>query len=187
MNDSARADPRDHIDAFLAIWKRELPDLDLATEGIVERIQHITKDLDRAMEETLTAHALNRGAWRLLGALRRWGPPYRRSPGQLARQMGLSSGAMTNRLDRMEAAGLIRRLPDPSDRRALLVELTDAGWQAWQASTDAQARKEALIASALTEDEKQQLNALLRRLLLSLERAVQHNGDDHLAEGDDSA
>jgi DNA-binding MarR family transcriptional regulator len=177
MSDSAHMDERDRIDAFLAIWKRELPDLDLATEGIVERIQHITKDLDRALEETLTSHRLNRGEWRLLGALRRWGPPYRRSPGQLARQMGLSSGAMTNRLDRMEAAGLIRRLPDPADRRALRVELTDAGWQAWQASTDAQARKEALIASALTEREKQQLNTLLRRLLLSLERSVEHGGE----------
>src|SRR6266542_1237249 len=95
---------RDHVDDVLEIWKRELPDLDLATEGIVERIQHVTKDLDRAMEETLAAHDLNRGEWRVLGALRRSGPPYRRSPGRLAEEMGLSSGAMTNRLDRLEEA-----------------------------------------------------------------------------------
>lgn len=186
MNQDSVEGERDRIDAFLTIWKRELPDLDLATEGIVERIQHITKDLDRALGETLTAHSLNRGEWRLLGALRRWGPPYRRSPGQLARQMSLSSGAMTNRLDRMEAAGLIRRLPDPKDRRALLVELTDAGWQAWQASTDAQARKEALIASALTETEKQELNGLLRRLLRSLERSVEHVAGDHVPDEPDN-
>lgn len=159
----------DNIDAMLEIWKRELPDLDLATEGIVERIQKIARHLDRAMEETLTSHGLNRGEWRLLGALRRSGPPYRRSPGQLASEMGLSSGAMTNRLDRMEAAGLIRRQPDPSDRRGLQVELTDAGWQAWQTSTDAQATKEALIASALSLDDKERLNALLRGLLHSFE------------------
>ncbi len=160
----------DHIDGMLEIWKRELPDLDLATEGIVERIQKIARHLDHAMEETLMLQNLHRGEWRLLGALRRSGPPYRRSPGQLAGEMGLSSGAMTNRLDRMEAAGLIRRQPDPSDRRGLQVTLTDAGWQAWQTSTDAQATKEALIASALTLDEKEQLNALLRRFLLSFEQ-----------------
>lgn len=159
----------DHIDTMLEIWKRELPDLDLATEGIVERIQKIARHLDHAMAETLVQHHLNRGEWRLLGALRRSGPPYRRSPGQLAGEMGLSSGAMTNRLDRMEAAGLIRRQPDPSDRRALQVTLTDAGWQAWQTSTDAQATKEALIASALGPQEKEQLNGLLRRFLLNFE------------------
>jgi DNA-binding MarR family transcriptional regulator len=160
----------DHVDAMLEIWKRELPDLDLATEGIVERIQKIARNLDHAMEETLISHHLNRGEWRMLGALRRSGPPYRRSPGQLASEMGLSSGAMTNRLDRMEAAGLIRRQPDPSDRRGQQVTLTDAGWQAWQTSTDAQATKEALIASALTPDEKEQLNVLLRRFLISFEQ-----------------
>ena len=77
---------------------------------------------------------------------------------------------MTHRLDRMETAGLIRRLPDPDDRRSLQIELTDAGWQLWQDSTGTQARKEALIAEALTDVEKEQLNALLRRLMLAFER-----------------
>ena len=102
---------------MLEIWKRELPQLDLATEGIVERIQKIAWRINKAMDETLAAHDLNKGEWRLLGALRRHGPPYRRSPGQLAEEMGLSSGAMTNRLDRLETAGLIRRQRDLNDRR----------------------------------------------------------------------
>jgi DNA-binding MarR family transcriptional regulator len=161
----------DDVDSVLNIWKRELPDLDLATEGIVERIQKIAWRINRVMDETLAAHDLNKGEWRLLGALRRHGPPYRRSPGQLADEMGLSSGAMTNRLDRMESAGLIRRQRDPNDRRAIEVELTDAGWQAWQTTTDTQAAKEALIASALDATEKEELNRLLRRLLVSLERS----------------
>jgi DNA-binding MarR family transcriptional regulator len=161
---------RDNVDRMLEVWKRELPDLDLDTEGIVERIQKLTKYLDRAMNETLAEFNLDRGEWRLLGALRRSGPPYRRSPGHLADDLGLSSGAMTNRLDRLEEAGLVRRLPDPDDRRGLKVELTDTGWQAWQDSVGAQAQKEALVASALDPAEKEELNGLLRRLMLEFER-----------------
>lgn len=160
----------DGVDRMLEVWKRELPDLDLATEGIVERIQKLTKYLGRVMNETLAEFNLDRGEWWLLGALRKSGPPYRRSPGHLADDLGLSSGAMTNRLDRLEASGLIRRLPDPSDRRGLQVELTDAGWRAWQDSVGAQAQKEALIASALDPEEKELLNSLLRRLMLQFER-----------------
>jgi DNA-binding MarR family transcriptional regulator len=159
----------DAVDRMLGIWKRELPALDLATEGIVERIQKLNKYLDRTLNDTLAEFQLDRGEWWLLGALRRSGPPYRRSPGALADEMGLSSGAMTNRLDRLEQAGLVRRLPDPTDRRSLQVELTEAGWQRWQDSVGAQAQKEALVASALELDEKEQLNALLRRLMLRFE------------------
>jgi DNA-binding MarR family transcriptional regulator len=165
----APAAPQDHVDRMLEVWKRELPDLDLATEGIVERIQKLQRYLDRAMNETLAEFKLDRGEWWLLGALRRSGPPYRKSPGKLAEDIGLSSGAMTNRLDRLEAADLIRRLPDPDDRRALQVELTKAGWRAWQDTVGAQARKEALVANALDPSEKEMLNALLRRLMLEFE------------------
>jgi DNA-binding MarR family transcriptional regulator len=164
----AAAEP-DSVDRMLDVWKKELPDLDLATEGIVERIQKLNKHLARAMNETLAEFQLDRGEWWLLGALRRSGPPYRLSPGHLASDLSLSSGAMTNRLDRLESAGLIRRLPDPSDRRALQVELTDAGWQAWQDSVSVQARKEYLVASALDSEEKELLNGLLRRLMRQFE------------------
>lgn len=161
---------RDIIDGKLEIWAAELPELDLATEGIVERIQKLAHRFDRAMDETLADFDLKRGEWHLLGDLRRSGPPYRRTPGQLADNLGLSSGAMTHRLDRMERAGLVRRLPDAEDRRSLQIELTDAGWQLWQDSTGTQARKEALIASALTGKEKEQLNRLLRELMLAFDR-----------------
>lgn len=167
---SSAPEMQDNVDRMLEVWKRELPDLDLATEGIVERIQKINKYLDRAMNETLAQFQLDRGEWRLLGALRRSGPPYRRSPGYLAEDLGLSSGAMTNRLDRLETAGLVRRLPDPDDRRGLKVELTDTGWQAWQDSVGVQAQKEALVSSALDPEEKEQLNSLLRRIMLEFER-----------------
>jgi DNA-binding MarR family transcriptional regulator len=169
---TASAVEPDSVDRMLEIWKRELPDIDLATEGIVERIQKLNKYLARAMNETLAEFNLDRGEWWLLGALRRNGPPYRLSPGQLASNLGLSSGAMTNRLDRLEEAGLVRRLPDPNDRRALQIELTDAGWQAWQDSVGVQARKEALVASALDIAEKERLNGLLRRLMREFEAAA---------------
>jgi len=80
---------------------------------------------------------------------------------------------MTNRIDRLEHAGLVRRLPDPDDRRGVIVELTDAGHKAWEDSVAAQAAKESLVAAALTKDEKRQLNALLRRLMLEFERREQ--------------
>ncbi|HEY7463481.1 MAG TPA: MarR family transcriptional regulator [Candidatus Limnocylindria bacterium] len=179
--DAAADEPRDQVDRMLHVWKGELPDLDLATEGIVERIQKLNRYIDRSMNETLADFKLDRGEWRLLGALRKSGPPYRRSPGRLAEDIGLSSGAMTNRLDRLQEAGLVRRLPDPDDRRALQVELTDAGWQAWQDSVGVQAQKEALVASALAPDEKEQLNALLRRLMLEFERQtgkLAHHGEE---------
>jgi DNA-binding transcriptional ArsR family regulator len=111
----------DELDALLEVWAREIPDIDPVTEGIVERIQKLAKAFDRSLDETLVETGLDRRAYHVLGKLRKVGPPYRRSAGQLAEQMGLSSGAMTNRLDRMEAAGLIRRLPDPNDRRGILV------------------------------------------------------------------
>ena len=93
------------------------------------------------------------------------GPPYRRTPGQLADDMHLSSGAMTNRLDRMEEAGLIRRLPDPSDRRGQLIEPTEAGHAAWDQAVGTQAEQEALIASTLSREEREELHRLLRKLM----------------------
>ena len=156
---------RDRLDEKLDVWKREIPELDIPTEGIVQRIQGLAKYFDRSMDETLAEFELDRRAYWLIGHLRYFGSPYRRSPGQLGEEMHLSSGAMTNRLDRLEAAGLIRRLPDPNDRRGVLIEPTKAGHVAWEECTGAQARREALMASALSEAEKEQLHGLLRRLM----------------------
>ena len=120
------------------------------------------------MEDTLEDHGLSYGEWRLLCKLRR-APERTSTPGELSASLELSSGAMTNRLDRLETAGLVGRHPDPHDRRGVRVALTDAGEQAWIESTNAQAIKEALIASALSKREQHQLNALLRKLMLELE------------------
>jgi DNA-binding MarR family transcriptional regulator len=161
---------RDHIDRFIESIKDELPpDLDLGVEGAVERIMGLSRRLKKMMEETLEEHDLTWGEWKVLGILLHRGSPYRASPGHLAENLELSSGAMTNRLDRLEEAGLIKRLPDPSDRRGVQVELTPSGRKLYQVSTVTQAAKESLIASALNEREREQLNALLRRVMLAFE------------------
>lgn len=155
----------DAIDAALAGWAREIPALDPQTEAIVERIQHLAKALDMSMEETLVESGLDHRAYHLLGKLRWYGPPYQRTPGQLATELHLSSGAMTNRLDRMERAGLIRRLPDPSDRRGVLIEPTELGNALWDKTTGTQARREAKFSSVLDPAEREELHRLLRRLM----------------------
>jgi DNA-binding transcriptional ArsR family regulator len=111
-------DRADYVDRMLAVWVREIPSLDRLTEGIVERIDILSRYFDQSMETTLAEFGLDRRTHRVLARLRYQGPPYRLSAGALAEGMGLSSGAMTNRLDRLEAAGLVRRLPDPDDRRS---------------------------------------------------------------------
>ena len=155
----------DHLDAQLDVWTREIPSLDRLTEGIVERIQKLSRLFNHSMEATLAETGLAVRAYRVLGRLRYQGPPYRLSAGELAEEMGLSSGAMTNRLDRLEEAGLVRRIADPDDRRGVLVEPTAAGHAAWDRTVHTQAAREALIASVISDSEKEQLHTLLRRLM----------------------
>ena len=164
------AQPTDHVDRWLEEIGGELPrDLDLTVEGVVDRILGIGRRLQKLLDETLSGHGLSHGEWKVLSSLRWAGAPYRRSAGELARIAELSSGAMTNRLDRLEGAGFVRRLPDPGDRRGVLVELTEEGRRLWQAAIGTQAEKEALLASALTKAELAQLNDLLRRVMLEFE------------------
>jgi DNA-binding MarR family transcriptional regulator len=162
-----RRPERDKLDDSLDVWDREIPDLDRLTEGIIERIQILAWNFNQSMEETLEEFDLDRRAFSLLGKLRKLGPPYRASAGQLATLLRLSSGAMTNRLDRMEGAGLIRRLPDPDDRRGTLVEPTAAGHAAWERTVGAQARREVMLTEVLSDAEKGRLHDLLRRLMVA--------------------
>jgi DNA-binding MarR family transcriptional regulator len=166
-----KSEEQDHIDRFLA--EHDLPGVDLEVEGIVDRIQGLRRRIHALTEETLREHGFGEGEWRVLNSLRLAGAPYRRSAGQLSKRAELSTGAMTNRLDRLEQAGLVRRLPDPDDRRGVLVELTKAGHEAWEKALGAQAAKESLLAAALTKDEQRQLNALLRRMMREFERREQ--------------
>ncbi len=160
----------DHVDRFLQRLEdlSRDTDLDLEVEGIVDRIAGISRRVKRAMEVTLSEHGLTHPEWEVLGKLR-LSDAQRSSPGELAEEVEVSSGAMTSRLDRLEHAGLVRRAPDPADRRGVLVELTPAGKEAYDAAVNVQARKEAFFASALTKAEQRKLNDLLRKLMLAFE------------------
>jgi DNA-binding MarR family transcriptional regulator len=156
---------RDHIDRFLEELE-PVEGLDYEVEGIVDRIGGINRRIKRGMEATLAGFDLSLPDWHVLSTLRNSGP---RTPGVLARYLELSSGAMTSRLDSLEGAGLVRRMPDPGDRRSVIVELTDEGRAAWEKAASVQARRESFFASALTKPEQRRLNALLRKLMLALE------------------
>ena len=161
---------RDHVDSFLEEIGADLPaDLDLTVEGIVDRIGGINRRIKWMHDETLDELGLTISDWHVLTSLRWAGTPYRRSAGELARHAELTSGAMTSRLDALEREGLVRRLRDPGDRRSVLVELTEKGRRKHEQTLGIQAKKEALLAEALTAREKEQLNALLRRVLVTLE------------------
>jgi DNA-binding MarR family transcriptional regulator len=160
---------QDHIDRWLEEIRDQLPRLDLRVEGIVDRIGGINRRIKRMLDETLDEYELSSGEWHALGRLSR-SPGGRRTAGDLAKKAELSSAAMTNRLDRLEKAGLVQRIPDEHDRRAVQIEITDAGRELYERTVDAQAAKEAIIADALTGDQQDQLNDLLRRLMLAFER-----------------
>ena len=175
MNTSDMARPRksgdrDHVDNFLEEISADLPsDLDLTVEGIVERISGINRRIRWMHDETLDQLDLTMSDWHVLNSLHWAGEPYRRKAGELARRADLTSGAMTSRLDALEKEGLVRRLRDPDDRRSVLVELTEEGKRKHEQGLDIQGAKEALLAEALTAQEKEQLNGLLRRVMITLE------------------
>ena len=167
----AKTEERDHVDCWLeAAWLQDIPNLDLEVEGIVDRMGGLSRRIRRSLNAVIAEHGLTYQEWDVLGALRQAGPPFRRSAGSLAKRTDLSSGAMTNRLDRLEKAELVRRLPDPDDRRGVLVELTKAGEKKWLETAQVQAAYENLIGAALNKREKEQLNSLLRRLMIEFER-----------------
>ena len=164
------AHEEDSVDRMVAKWAPHLPSIDHEVATIIQRVQKLQRYVRRRMDETLTDVGLSWSEWEVLGQLRLSGEPYRSSPGKLAKHDQLSSGAMTARLDRLEERGFIRRLPDPDDRRGVLVELTESGLDAYFAAVGVQAAKEQAVAHALTKTERAQLNGLLRKLILGFEQ-----------------
>jgi DNA-binding MarR family transcriptional regulator len=163
---------RDHIDSWLEeIAPRLPPQLDLEVEGIVDRIHGLDWRIRKMLDETLDEQGLTNGDWKVLMSLS-WADGTRRSAGELARRAELTSGTMTARLDQLEGEGFVRRLRDPKDRRSVLVELTAKGRKKVAEAMGVQAEKEKLLAAALSTKEMEELNALLRKVMISVESRI---------------
>ena len=117
----------DEVDRIVDDWERERPDLDFAPLQVLSRVARLSKHLDRARRQAFTRSELEASEFDVLSALRRAGSPYRLSPKQLLQQTLVSSGTMTNRIDRLVERGLVTRQTDPRDGRGILVEMTPAG------------------------------------------------------------
>jgi DNA-binding MarR family transcriptional regulator len=159
---SAEKDPiTDHVRWAAANW----PQIDPEVEGIVTRVERINRYLQNASRASLGEVGLTKEEWKVLMALH----DDVRSHGWLCRDLDVSTGAMTNRLDKLERRSLIRRAPDPQDRRGVLLELTAAGEARLEVYIDAGAGRERELLDDLTRTEKQQLNRLLSKLLVALQ------------------
>lgn len=161
---------QDHVDLVHEQWRRERPDLDPAALATIGRIFRATHLLDRALADGLAGYELQPGWFDLLAALRRAGAPYALNPTELMRATLLSSGGMTKRLDRLEEAGLIERRPDPHDRRGTLVRLTRRGRTTIDRALATHIANEEVLLADLSAAERAELDRLLRRLLVRLER-----------------
>jgi DNA-binding MarR family transcriptional regulator len=162
-------DAPDRVDELVAQWERERPDLDprpMATLGRLSRIYTLAR---ARVDAVFAAHGLDQGQFDVLATLRRSGPPYRLSPTALSSALLVSSGGMTNRLDRLERAGLVARHRDPADRRALQIELTLKGRELLDATLSEHVANEERILAPLTREERDELDRLARKLLAGLE------------------
>jgi DNA-binding MarR family transcriptional regulator len=166
----------DEVDLLVAAWQRERPDLDIAPLHVLSRVSRLARHLDLARRQAFADHGLESGEFDVLTALRREGEPYVLTPGRLAIVTLVSSGTMTNRIDRLAADGLVVREPDPSDGRGVLVRLTDEGRTVVDAALTDLVHYERDLLQGLSQVEQRQLADLLR--------VVVRPFDDSATEGD---
>ncbi|MEY9213833.1 MarR family transcriptional regulator [Thermobifida halotolerans] len=160
---------RDEVDGLVEAWRAERPDLDVEPLQVLSRVSRLARHLDRARRSVFTEHDLEPWEFDVLAELRRSGAPYELSPGRLLRATLVTSGTMTNRIDRLAQAQLVRRLPDPADRRGVLVRLTDEGRERVDAALADLLRCEESLLGALGSAERARLAALLRTVLAPLD------------------
>jgi DNA-binding MarR family transcriptional regulator len=159
---------KDGVDLILEQWQRERPELDHSPIGVVGRVSRLARELEARLEPVYREHGLEPGWHDVLATLRRSGPPFRLRASEFSGALMLTSSGITKRLDRLEQAGLIKRDPDPHDRRGVLITLTPAGIELIDNVTEAHMANEARLLSALSEAERDRLAALLRKLRLGL-------------------
>lgn len=159
---------RDAVDEIQDAWAREQPDLPMESIGIITRIWRLGKMLEHRRQALLRRVGIDRGTLDLLATLRRSGPPYELTPTEIATSSLVTSGGVSQRLARAEAAGLIERRPADHDSRSVIVCLTDAGGRLVDDAVSQLLRAEQKSLTGLTADERRQLADLLRRLLQTL-------------------
>ncbi|MFF7854719.1 MarR family transcriptional regulator [Streptomyces sp. NPDC007904] len=168
---NARPEQReDPVDAIVEQWARVRPDLDTAAMEVFGRISRLARAMGDRMERAYAAYGISRGEFDVLATLRRSGEPYTLSPRELSATLMLTTGGMTGRLDKLERAGLLRRSPDPHDRRGLRVTLTEEGLRLADEAVGAGLALQTEALSALDEERAGQLAGLLRDLMLATER-----------------
>ncbi len=156
---------RDEVDDLVADWRAQRPDLDVEPLQVLSRISRLARHLDIARRGAFADHGLESWEFDVLTALRRQGPPFQLTPGVLLRATLVTSGTMTNRIDRLAAADLVRREPDPRDKRGVLVTLTDQGLARVDAALEDLLRREQVLLAGLDREERQHLADLMRILL----------------------
>jgi DNA-binding MarR family transcriptional regulator len=169
------SDGADAVDRILEQWGRERPDLDCSPMGIIGRITQLQREVHLAQRATFARHGLDAAAFDVLAALRRAGPPYQLTPTALMRTALVTSGAITQRLDRLEEKGLITRERSDADGRAVVVTLTPAGGAALDAALPDHLETERRLLAGLSDADREQLAGLLRRFLVALGRVPQQS------------
>ena len=169
MKEPAGPGPRDEVDDLVAAWQAERPDLDIEPLQVLSRVSRLARHLDRARRAAFASHDLEPWEFDVLSALRRQGAPCQLSPGALLRTTLVTSGTMTNRIDRLEQAGLVRRQPDPQDKRGVLVTLTAAGRSRVDAALADLLASERVLLEGLGGADRRKLADLLRVLLTPLD------------------
>ncbi|MFD9444594.1 MarR family winged helix-turn-helix transcriptional regulator [Streptomyces sp. NPDC060006] len=162
---SSSKPPGDPVDAIIDQWAAVRPDLDTAAMEVFGRVFRLSRAMGDRMEKSYARLGISRGEFDALATLRRSGAPFTLSPRQLSASLMLTTGGMTGRLDKLERAGLVRRSPDPHDRRALQVTLTDKGLALVDEAVGAGLAVQTEALSALDDEQAGQLADLLRQLL----------------------
>ncbi|MEV1143481.1 MarR family transcriptional regulator [Micromonospora sp. NPDC049799] len=159
---------RDDVDGIVEQWRRERPSMRPEPMAVFGRIYRLARLVGDAQERTYARWSITRGEFDVLAALRRAGAPYTLPPKALTASLMLTSGGMTGRLDRLERSGLVRRSPDPADRRGLQVTLTDAGRELVEEAADAGLAVQRTLLDALPPEDQERLAELLRTLLAAV-------------------
>jgi DNA-binding MarR family transcriptional regulator len=159
----------DDVDRLVEAWQRERPDLDLSPMEVLSRVTRLSHHLDVARRRAFSHHGLELWEFDVLAALRRAGEPYELSPGRLLRETLVTSGTMTNRIDRLASRGLVERGPDPEDRRGVRVRLTLEGRDRVDAALAMLLEQERPLLTSLSAGEHRALADTLRTLLTRIE------------------